>query len=73
MVMPMGFCNSPATHQRRMYEALRLLIGKICHAFIDDIIIWSQTLEEHRINVAAVLEPFARHIYTVTLRKPNFS
>jgi len=46
-VMPMGGCNAPATHQRRMTAALRHLIGKICHVYLDDIIIWSQTLDKH--------------------------
>ena len=30
-VMPMGGCNAPSTHQRRMTDALRELIGRICH------------------------------------------
>jgi hypothetical protein len=55
-VMPMGGCNAPSTHQRRMTHALRELIGKICHVYLDDIIIWSQTIEEHEINVGRVLE-----------------
>ena len=55
-VMPMGGCNAPSTHQRRMTDALRELIGKICHVYLDDIIIWSQTMEEHTLNVAKVLE-----------------
>jgi hypothetical protein len=55
-VMPQGGCNAPATHQRRMTDALRELIGKICHVYLDDIIIWSQTMEEHERNCTAVLE-----------------
>lgn len=55
-VMPQGGRNAPATHQRRMYMALRPLIGKICHAYLDDIIIWSQTVTEHVKNVQTVLE-----------------
>jgi hypothetical protein len=55
-VMPMGGCNAPSTHQRRMTDALRELIGKICHVYLDDIIIWSQTIEEHITNTAKVLE-----------------
>src|SRR6202789_3380423 len=39
-VMPQGGCNAPATHQRRMTDALREHIGKICHLYLDDIIIW---------------------------------
>jgi hypothetical protein len=55
LVMPMGFKNSPPTHQQRMNRALRHLIGKICHVYLDDIIIWSQTIEEHERNVNTVL------------------
>ena len=46
-VMPQGCRNAPSTHQRRMNNALRPYIGKICHVYLDDIIIWSQTLDEH--------------------------
>ena len=56
VVMPMGGCNAPSTHQRRMTDALRELIGKICHVYLDDIIIWSQTIEEHEANISKVLE-----------------
>jgi hypothetical protein len=54
--MPQGGCNAPATHQRRMTDALQEHIGKICHVYLDDIIIWSQTLEEHERNCTTVLE-----------------
>lgn len=39
-----------------MTDTLRHLIRKICHVYLDDIIIWSQTLEEHEENVTKVLE-----------------
>jgi len=54
--MPQGECNALATHQCQMTDALRELIGKICHVYLDDIIIWSQTLEEYEQNCTAVLE-----------------
>ncbi|GAW02686.1 reverse transcriptase-RNase H-integrase [Lentinula edodes] len=54
-VMPQGLKNSPAIHQRRVTSALRHLIGKICYVYIDDIIIWSKTVEEHIVNVEKVL------------------
>lgn len=60
-VMPQGCRNAPATHQRRMYNALRPYIGSICHVYLDDIIIWSSTLEEHRKNVTLVLEALRAH------------
>ncbi|KAJ3495874.1 hypothetical protein NLJ89_g10566 [Agrocybe chaxingu] len=56
MVMPMGFRNAPAIHQRRVTNALHGLIGKICHVYIDDIVIWSDTIEEHIRNVRKVMK-----------------
>lgn len=55
-VMPMGGCNAPSTHQRYMTDAFRAHIDIICHVYLDDIIIWSNTLKEHEHNVATVLE-----------------
>ena len=54
-VMPQGLCNAPATHQRRVNEALREQIGRICHVYIDDIIVWSNSIDEHETNVREVL------------------
>jgi hypothetical protein len=51
MVMPMGLCNSPPIHQRRVANALWDLIGKVCHIYLDDIIIWSASVEEHEEHV----------------------
>ena len=55
-VMPQGLCNAPATHQKRVNEALRHLIGVCCQVFVDDVIIYSATLDEHERNVRAVLD-----------------
>ncbi len=55
LVMPQGCRNAPSTHQRCMFSALRPYIGNICHVYLDDIIIWSQSLEEHRRNVRIIL------------------
>lgn len=54
-VMPMGFRNSPAIHQRRVTNALRKYLGKICHVYLDDIVIWSNSLEEHITNVKLIM------------------
>ena len=35
--------------------ALKEHIGKICHVYLDDIVIWSQSSEEHEVNVSLVL------------------
>ena len=53
-VMPMGIKNAPAIHQRRVTTALRPYIGRICHAYIDDVAIWSRNVKEHEKNVATI-------------------
>ena len=64
VVMPMGLRNLPATHQQHVTLALSDLIGKICHVYLDDIIIWSSSLAKHRTNVAQVLEVLCMaHLY----------
>jgi hypothetical protein len=55
-VMPQGLCNAPATFQRYMNWVLRDYIGKICAVYIDDIAIWSSSVEEHERNVKSVLD-----------------
>ena len=56
VVMLMGCRNAPATHQRRMNNALRKYIGEICHVYLDDIVIWSNSISEHRTNVRTILQ-----------------
>jgi hypothetical protein len=51
----MGLRNSPAIHQRRMMAALREYIGKICHIYLDDIVIWSDTVTEHIKHVDLIM------------------
>ncbi|SCV69303.1 BQ2448_2323 [Microbotryum intermedium] len=60
VVMPMGLSNAPATHQRRVNEALSNLIGKSCFVYLDDITIFSNTIEEHQQHVREVLEALRR-------------
>lgn len=55
-VMPMGLRNAPAIHQRRVTAALRQHIGKICHIYVDDIVIWSSDIDEHAKNIETVLQ-----------------
>jgi Reverse transcriptase (RNA-dependent DNA polymerase) len=55
LAMPMGLRNSPAIHQRRMTAALREHLGRICHIYLDDIVIWSNTVAEHIKHIDAVM------------------
>ena len=54
LVMPMGLRNSPTIHQRHVTAALQSLIGKICHIYLDNIIIWSDTVDDHICDIQTV-------------------
>ena len=54
--MAMGLANAPATYQRLMEDCLGDLHLKICLVFLDDIIIFSDSFEEHVSRVEQVLD-----------------
>jgi hypothetical protein len=56
LVMPMGLRNTPSIHQRRVIAALRPYIGKICHVYLDDIVVWSSMVEEHTKHLRIVMK-----------------
>jgi len=56
LIMPMGLKNTPAIHHRCVTLALRQYIGKICHIYLDDIVIWSNSIEQHEQNVQIILQ-----------------
>ena len=55
-VMPMGFRNSPAIHQCRVTNSLCEYIRNICHVYLDDIVVWSNSIEEHVQNIHKIIE-----------------
>ena len=55
-VMPFGLNNTLATFQRLMNKVLRQYIGKFIQFYLDDVIIYSNNLTEHKKHIKAVLE-----------------
>jgi hypothetical protein len=47
--------------QRRVTAALREYIGKICHVYLDDIVVWSETVEEHDAYVCLIFDALKRN------------
>ena len=54
--MPFGLCNAPSTYQRLMASTLQGLIGRICLAYLDDVIVFSKRRSEHVANLIVVFE-----------------
>jgi len=46
-VLPFGLCNAPSTFQRLVDLALSGLTWKVCLAYLDDLIVFSRTFDEH--------------------------
>jgi hypothetical protein len=55
-VMPFGLCNAPGTFQHYMNDTFREFLDKFLIIYLDDMLIFSDTLEEHRTHVRLVLE-----------------
>ena len=54
-VMPFGLTNAPSTFQRLMSLVLSGLCWETCLVYLDDIIVFSQTVAEHLQRLAEVL------------------
>nr|CAH8829254.1 unnamed protein product [Trichobilharzia regenti] len=54
--MPFGLSNAPATFQRLMQTVLAGLVPKKCLIYLDDIIVFGQSLEDHHANLRAVFQ-----------------
>ena len=70
--MPFGLKTAPATFQRTMDNVLRGLQGIHCMVYLDDIIIFSPSLEEHIKSLRIVFDRLRRTNLKVQLDKSEF-
>ncbi len=54
--MAFGLCNAPATFQRLMNFVLRDVLGKKALVYLDDVIIFSETFEDHLNDIREVFD-----------------
>jgi hypothetical protein len=55
MVLPMGLCNAPGTFMQLMNQTFADMLDKNVICFLDDILIFSRTAEEHSQHLRTVL------------------
>jgi hypothetical protein len=56
LVMPFGLTNAPASFQHLMNHIFRKMLDHYVICYLDDILIYSNTLEEHQQHVVSVLQ-----------------
>ena len=71
-VMPFGMCNAPSSFQEYMNDTLREFLDSFVTAYIDDILIYSETLEEHRKHIRKVLAKLAEAGLHLDINKCEF-
>uniref|UniRef100_A0A8C5M348 Gypsy retrotransposon integrase-like protein 1 n=1 Tax=Leptobrachium leishanense TaxID=445787 RepID=A0A8C5M348_9ANUR len=71
-VMPYGLCNAPATFQHLVNDIFRDLLDRYVVVYLDDILIYSTSLEEHRAHMHEVLNRLRTHNLYVKLDKCVF-
>ena len=69
-VMPFGMKNAPATFQRLINEVLAGLDG--CEAYIDDVVVYSNTWEQHLLQIRSLMYKLTEAKLTVNLVKSEF-
>ena len=56
LIMPFGLQGAPSCFQRLMNHYLRPYLGKFCMVYLDDILIYSRTKEEHYQHLEMILK-----------------
>lgn len=72
LVMPFGLKNAPKTFQNLMRKVLHGYLGKFTRVFIDDIIVYSKTVEQHLEDLEKVFERLQEANIVMNVEKSHF-
>ena len=72
LVMPFGLCNAPATFQRWINQTLQRVINRCCIVYLDDVLIYSDNLEQDRRDVRTIINTIYQSGIRLKLSKCQF-
>ena len=75
LYMPFGLCNATATFQRAIIKALASILqrhGSVVMCYIDDVIIATETVEDHFVRLREVLECLKKAGFKCRVSKCSF-
>ena len=72
-VLSFGLTNAPATFQALMNRVLAPFIGKFCPVYLDDVLIYSKTTQEHGQHLRQILQAFREAKFYCKLSKCKFA
>ncbi|XP_031758562.1 uncharacterized protein LOC108647661 [Xenopus tropicalis] len=72
LVMPFGLCNAPATFQHFINDIFCDILDVFVVAYLDDILVYSTSLEEHRKHMKEVFSRLRLHNLVVKAEKCEF-
>ena len=73
LVMPFGLCNAPGTFQTYINQSLKDYLDLWATAYLDDVLIFSKTLDEHKIHVRKVVSKLLDHKLFIDINKCEFN